>query len=79
MRDMRAYGLACFVFPLVILSDCRCTGRRVDLARVSAAVHRNSGVNPPLDRPLFVIDGTQSIGAMPFDVTVIRPDVVSDF
>jgi selenocysteine lyase/cysteine desulfurase len=50
----------------------------VDLARVSAAVHRNSGVNPPLDRPLFVIDGTQSIGAMPFDATVIRPDVVSD-
>ena len=55
----------------------RCTGRRVDLVRVSTAVHASGGIDPPRDRPLFVVDGTQSIGAMPFDVAVIRPDVVA--
>lgn len=98
-----------------------CTGARVDLSRVSAAIHRlgssssraasptspaaatthtASTAPPPATheadqsagsirrsppsapsfsrgRPLFVIDGTQSIGADPLDVAALKPDVVT--
>jgi selenocysteine lyase/cysteine desulfurase len=54
-----------------------CTGAKVDLVRISAVIHATRNARPPAHRPLLVIDGTQSIGAMPFDVAVIKPDVVA--
>ena len=43
-------------------------GTKYDLETVSAKVHAHDGY--------LVIDGTQSIGALPFDVQVIQPDMV---
>ncbi len=46
-----------------------CDGTFIDLIEISAAIRRL-----PTPPPFFSIDGTQSIGAMPMDLSVIQPD-----
>jgi selenocysteine lyase/cysteine desulfurase len=46
-----------------------CDGSLIDLPVIRAAVD----AMPVGLRPVLVVDGTQSIGALPFDVDVIRP------
>ena len=43
-------------------------GTRFDLEKVSEKVHADGG--------LLIIDGTQSVGAMDFDVTKVKPDAL---
>ncbi len=42
-----------------------------------AATHQYRGTDKVGRRPLLVVDGTQSIGALPFSVSRIRPDFVA--
>lgn len=51
-----------------------CDGSAIDLHLVAAAV---KALSPAADRPYLIVDGTQSIGAMPFDVSALEPDFVS--
>lgn len=49
-----------------------CDGRYIDLIKIRKFLD-NCSFKPPL----LVIDGTQSIGALPFDVSVIKPAFVA--
>lgn len=51
-----------------------CDGTLVDLEAISIYIHQHFS---DVDRPLLIIDGTQSIGALPFDVQKIRPDFLA--
>lgn len=52
---------------VVAMSTCHWTnGARIDLAPIGAAARANGS--------LLVVDGTQSLGAMPFSVAEIQPD-----
>lgn len=54
---------------LVALGSVHWTdGTRFDLEQIGKLTRENDA--------LFVIDGTQSVGALPFDVNVIRPDAL---
>jgi dTDP-4-dehydrorhamnose reductase/selenocysteine lyase/cysteine desulfurase len=50
-----------------------CDGAVLDLARISARIQEY----PSEVRPWLVIDGTQSIGVMPFDSAAIKPTFVA--
>jgi len=50
-----------------------CNGALIDLAAVSNRL----ASFPKESRPLFVVDGTQSLGALPFDLSEIHADVVA--
>jgi selenocysteine lyase/cysteine desulfurase len=55
---------------IVALPHCHWTdGGLLDLALIAAAARRNGAA--------VVIDGTQSLGALPFDVRAIQPDFVA--
>ncbi len=52
---------------VVAMSPCHWTnGARIDLAPIGAAARAN--------RSLFVVDATQSLGAMPFSMADVQPD-----
>lgn len=54
---------------LVALGSVHWTdGTRFDLEQIGKRAHQKDA--------LFVIDGTQSIGALPFDVNIIQPDAI---
>jgi selenocysteine lyase/cysteine desulfurase/dTDP-4-dehydrorhamnose reductase len=60
-----------------------CDGTFIDLERISKRmdryalehVYRNSQQTGR--RPLLIVDGTQSIGALPFSVAIVQPDFVA--
>lgn len=61
----------------VVVSTCAthwCDGSSIDLTHLSAELAARYSSEK---RPFFIIDGTQSIGAMHFDVTALKPDFVS--
>lgn len=50
-----------------------CDGSLIDLRIISMYLQQL----PEDSRPLLIIDGTQSIGALPFDIQLIQPDFVA--
>jgi selenocysteine lyase/cysteine desulfurase len=52
---------------IVALANCHWTdGTRLDLARIAHRCHENDAA--------LVIDGTQSLGALPFSIDAVKPD-----
>lgn len=51
-----------------------CDGSLIDISTLSVEISKRYS---PDMRPYFLIDGTQSIGAMHFDVMAVKPDMVS--
>ena len=54
-----------------------CTGAAVDLVAVGVKCRSGKGSNSGNRRPFLIVDGTQSIGAQPFDVAEVQPDFVA--